>query len=208
LSQQLAIPIEGMGQVLDGDTIQIGVTKLRLLGIDAFEAEQMCKSSTGEIYGYGGRSTRALGEKISGERVVCIPKGRDAFDRELAVCRAGSTDFASWMIRTGHELAFTRYDYDYVSDEAYGKIKHEGAWDGSFDMPWDFREAKGAGSAEAQRQSVAPSATCTSKGNVSKGGERIYHLPFDPYYRRTRAENWSCNIDEAERPGLRRAQAR
>jgi endonuclease YncB( thermonuclease family) len=32
-------PIEGIAQVLDGDTIQIRTQRIRLLGIDAFEAE-------------------------------------------------------------------------------------------------------------------------------------------------------------------------
>lgn len=204
----LPIPIEGNAQVLDGDTIQIGVTRIRLFGIDAFEAEQMCKSSDGETYGCGGRATRALGEKISGEPIVCVPKGRDAFDRQLAVCRTGSTDLASWMARNGHALAFTRYAYDYVSDEAHAKADRAGAWGGSFEMPWDFRQTRSTGAAEAQRASTAPSANCVIKGNVTRDGERIYHMPTDPYYVRTKAENWFCGASEAERAGFRRAANR
>jgi endonuclease YncB( thermonuclease family) len=36
---QTVRPIEGIAQVLDGDTIQIRTQRIRLLGIDAFEAE-------------------------------------------------------------------------------------------------------------------------------------------------------------------------
>jgi endonuclease YncB( thermonuclease family) len=164
----MPLPIEGSAQVLDGDTIQIGLIRIRLFGIDAFEAEQMCKSAVGETYGCGGKSTRALREKISGEAVTCMPKGRDAFERQLAVCRGGSTDLASWMARTGHALAYTKYAYDYVSDEAYAKANKAGSWDGSFEMPWDFRQTRTSGAAEAQRQSTAPSANCTIKGNVTR----------------------------------------
>lgn len=204
-AQPLIVPIEGRAQVLDGDTIQIGLTRIRLFGIDAFEAEQMCQTSSGENYGCGGRATRALVEKVEGETVVCIAKGRDAYDRQLAVCRAGSTDLASWMARSGHALAYTRYALDYVSDEARAKSSGAGAWDGSFDMPWDFRLTRAPSAAEAQRQSIAPSAKCAIKGNVSRAGERIYHLPSDTYYARTKAENWFCNAAEAERAGFRRA---
>lgn len=203
-TSEIPIPISGTAQVLDGDTIQIGLTRIRLFGVDAFEAEQMCKSSDGGTYGCGGRSTRALREKIIGGSIVCVPKGKDAYDRQLAVCRAGSTDLASWMVRTGHAMAFTKYAYDYVGDEAHAKASRSGVWEGSFETPWDYRQTNGAGAAEAQRQSVAPSANCTIKGNVTRSGERNYHLPSDLSYTRTRAENWFCNIEEAERAGFKR----
>jgi endonuclease YncB( thermonuclease family) len=201
----LPIPIEGIAQVLDGDTIQIGLTRIRLFGIDAFEAEQLCKTSQDNTYGCGGRATRALAEKIDGQSVTCIPKGRDAYDRQLAVCRMATTDLSSWMARTGHALAYTKYAYDYVSDEAHAENHKEGAWGGSFEMPWDFRQTRSAGSAEAQRTSIAPSANCTIKGNVNKSGKRIYHMPSDPYYDRTKPENWFCATSEAEAAGFVRA---
>lgn len=198
-------PIEGVAQVLDGDTIQIGTVRIRLFGIDAFEAEQLCKTMAGETYSCGGRATRALAEKIGNELVSCAPKGNDAFDRQLAVCRVASTDLSSWMTRHGHALAYTKYALEYLSDEQAAKAAMAGAWDGSFDLPWEFRLTRPSSAAEAQRTPTAASASCIIKGNVNKQGERIYHLPSDPFYARTKPENWFCSVNEAEAAGFRRA---
>jgi endonuclease YncB( thermonuclease family) len=204
-SSRLMAPIEGQAQVLDGDTIQIGTTRIRLYGVDAFEAEQMCKSSDGETYGCGGRATRTLTERVSGHIVSCVPKGNDAFARQLAVCRVTSTDLSSWMARQGHALAYTKYALDYVIDERAAKQERAGAWEGSFELPWEFRISRPSGAAEAQRAPIAPSAKCNIKGNVNKEGERIYHLPSDPFYYRVKPENWFCSNQEAESAGFRRA---
>jgi hypothetical protein len=53
---------------------------------------------------------------------------------------------------------------------------------------------------------------CTIKGNISPDtGERIYHLPSDAFYDRTRisllwGERWFCTEAEARAAGWRRAR--
>jgi hypothetical protein len=46
------------------------------------------------------------------------------------------------------------------------------------------------------------------KGNVNRDGEKIYHLPGDPAYQRTRAEEMFTSAEEAEAAGYRRAGQR
>jgi endonuclease YncB( thermonuclease family) len=205
LSSALIPPMVGVAQVLDGDTIQIGTQRIRLYGIDAFESEQLCKTSEDNTYGCGGRATRALEEKIAGSELTCVAKGQDAYGRQLAVCRVEATDLSSWLTRQGHAVAYIKYALDYVSDEQFAKATKAGAWGGTFELPWEYRLGRPSGAAEAQRQSVAPSDTCRIKGNVNKDGARIYHLPRDPFYTRTRPENWFCTVGEAEQAGFRRA---
>ncbi|MGH2587464.1 MAG: hypothetical protein ACRDJE_21315 [Dehalococcoidia bacterium] len=43
------------------------------------------------------------------------------------------------------------------------------------------------------------------KGNVNREGEKIYHVPGDPNYERTRAEQTFATAEEAEAAGFRRA---
>lgn len=203
----LAVPIEGSAQVLDGDTIQIGTTRIRLYGIDAFEAEQMCNNTDNQSYGCGGRATRALSERIGNQTVSCVRRGNDAFQRALSVCRTGATDLSSWMVRSGHALAYTKYALDYVIDETAAKQGQEGAWNGSFELPWAYRLTRPSGAAEAQRTPQAPSASCNIKGNVSQRGVRTYHMRGDSTYASTRAENWFCSEDEAGRAGFERVQS-
>jgi hypothetical protein len=43
------------------------------------------------------------------------------------------------------------------------------------------------------------------KGNIREDGDKIYHLPGDPAYERTNAEQMFSTIEEAEAAGYRRA---
>ncbi len=53
---------------------------------------------------------------------------------------------------------------------------------------------------------------CTIKGNISQEtGERIYHLPGDEFYQKTRirwlrGERWFCSEAEARAAGWRRTR--
>lgn len=52
---------------------------------------------------------------------------------------------------------------------------------------------------------------CPIKGNVSKSGERIYHLPGDKHYAQTKietakGERWFCTEDEAVKAGFRHSK--
>ncbi len=202
----LQAPIEGVAEVLDGDTIQIAGRRVRLFGIDAFEAEQFCTSADRDQWACGGRATRALADETAGKRLVCVPRGMDAFNRQLAVCRSGAVDLSSWMVRHGHAVAFVRYTLDYEPDEAFAREAAAGAWAGAFDMPWNFRQGSPVSAAAAQRSSQAE-ANCAIKGNVNAGGERIYHQPGDRFYLRTKPEAWFCSSEEAEAAGFRRAES-
>lgn len=55
------------------------------------------------------------------------------------------------------------------------------------------------------------SGACDIKGNISKGGERIYHVPGQKWYSRTKittskGERWFCSEQEARAAGWRRAK--
>ena len=57
-------------------------------------------------------------------------------------------------------------------------------------------------------QPPAGRADCAIKGNIGKGGERIYHVPGSAWYARTRidearGERWFCTESEARRAGWR-----
>jgi hypothetical protein len=59
--------------------------------------------------------------------------------------------------------------------------------------------------------SGASASSCNIKGNISSGGERIYHVPGQKYYGGTsisarRGERWFCSEAEAREAGWRRAR--
>ena len=57
----------------------------------------------------------------------------------------------------------------------------------------------------------SPSTDCVIKGNISRSGEHIYHLPGQAYYDRTeissdKGERWFCTEAEARAAGWRKAK--
>ena len=63
-----------------------------------------------------------------------------------------------------------------------------------------------------QRPAAAPravaSGSCNIKGNRSRRGEWIYHVPGMPYYEQTRPEELFCSEADARAAGYRRALVR
>jgi hypothetical protein len=51
---------------------------------------------------------------------------------------------------------------------------------------------------------------CSIKGNISRSGERVYHVPDGQFYDRTKidpgaGERWFCSEEEAVAAGWRRS---
>ena len=60
-------------------------------------------------------------------------------------------------------------------------------------------------------QAQAQAQDCSIKGNISKSGERIYHVPGGQFYDRTKinegaGERWFCSEEEAVTAGWRRSK--
>ncbi len=92
---------------------------------------------------------------------------------------------------------------------------------GTFEAPWDWREAQRQGQpqTEPQNQPKAPTpggngnaiSLCLIKGNISSKGERIYHVPGGLYYNATvidtsKGERWFCTEAEAVAAGWRKSK--
>ena len=81
--------ITGKPRVVDGDTIHIGKTKIRLHGIDAPEMKQTCRTSEGKEQLCGVLAKQALERPVRGQDVTCKGNKRDRYKRLLAVCYVG-----------------------------------------------------------------------------------------------------------------------
>ena len=138
----LSADISGEARVVDGDTIWIEGTKIRLHGIDAPETEQTCVDGGGNEYPCGERATKALTEIIGNNHVRCEGDQRDRYGRLIATCYVDGTDINAEMVLQGWALAYQRYSKDYVDEEARAMDDHAGMWLGEFLTPWDWRKAK------------------------------------------------------------------
>jgi endonuclease YncB( thermonuclease family) len=194
-------PLVGQASVIDGDTIDIQGTRIRLEGIDAPEIAQTCASRMLGTWRCGEAAASAMRRLTVGQVLNCERRGIDKYKRVLAVCFVGGADINAEMVREGLAWAFVKYSRSYVREEAQAHAEHVGVWQGEAQPPWEFRAHRWAGAEDA-----APSG-CAIKGNVSRSG-RIYHMPWSPWYEKVRIEaskgkRWFCSEAEALAAGWR-----
>ena len=140
--------ISGKAKVIDGDTIKINTTKIRLFGIDAPEKKQICQEvyisflifNFQKDYKCGEQSISALIKKLKNKKIKCIlKKNKDRYKRDIGICYVKNYDINSWLVRNGYALAYRRYSKKYVLDEQYAKENKLGIWKGTFIEPEKWR---------------------------------------------------------------------
>jgi endonuclease YncB( thermonuclease family) len=136
-----AEPFIGRASVVDGDTLEIHGTRIRLWGVDAPESSQLCRDDDAKHFRCGARAANDLDAFIGNRPVTCIEVEQDRrHGRRVGVCTVDNTDLADWLVRNG--LAF---DYPQYSQGAYADAERDaeqnerGLWAGTFVMPWQFR---------------------------------------------------------------------
>lgn len=213
--------IEGTAEVVDGDTLSMAGSRIRILGIDAPEAAQTCRRGA-DSWACGREAKERLGALVSGKKVQCQGRDTDTYNRMVAVCRAGGLDLGRTMVETGTAVALPDFSDDYVEAEARAKRLKIGLWGTIFETPSAYRAANQRELAQHGR--ISPGSQrrprveqprifrnpmgCAIKGNRNRRGEWIYHLPGMPYYERTRAEDIFCTEAQAQAAGYRRAIVR
>jgi endonuclease YncB( thermonuclease family) len=200
-----ADPITGPASVIDGDTIEIDGQRISLYGVDAPEAAQTCAVG-GKEERCGEQATTALAARIGQQTVTCKPKDTDQDGDMLAVCSAGGDDLNGWMVSQGMALAFRQYANKYVRREKKAAKEKVGLWRGYFVMPWDWRRGK-----RLTRERVFEEGACAIKGNITRGGKRVYHVPGGQLYNTAHidtalGERWFCSEEEARKAGWKKSR--
>ena len=99
--------VSGVASVLDGDTLKIGVERIRLQGIDMPESRQICRAG-GETWRCGASATWALLERLAGRLVAGAERDRDRYGRIVAVCRLAGEALKAWMVESAPATAPVR----------------------------------------------------------------------------------------------------
>jgi endonuclease YncB( thermonuclease family) len=107
--------ITGRAKVIDGDTLWVSRTKIRLCGIDAPE-----RNKPG-----GPKATMHLKTITKGRDVRCVIVGsgtpcdgrsrRTSYDRIVAQCFVGDTDLAASLVRSGNARDWKRFSGGYYT---------------------------------------------------------------------------------------------
>ena len=131
--------IAGRARVVDGDSLLIGASRIRLFGIDAPEGRQQCHDAQRRAYGCGEMARRALLSTIAGREVSCTPVGA-SHDRSVALCTANGRDLSDAMVRGGHALELRQHSKGrYAAAEREAREARRGLWAGSFEQPAEWR---------------------------------------------------------------------
>ena len=201
--------LQGVATVIDGDTLDLRGQRIRLHGIDAPESGQSCEYANGVSYRCGQRAALVLADRIGRRPVTCVQTDRDNYGRIIAICSQDNIDLNAWLVANGHAQAYRKYSRDYVTEEERARRVQRGIWAGRFTAPWDWRRGARLDSITASNPNTAPIG-CEIKGNINRDGGRIYHMPGQQHYSRTRinvgaGERWFCSEAEAQAAGWRRA---
>tara|TARA_R110002110_G_scaffold77667_4_gene204013 strand:+ start:1411 stop:2070 length:660 start_codon:yes stop_codon:yes gene_type:complete len=200
----LAADVRGTIRVIDGDTLDVGATRVRLHGIDAPERDQPCTTLDGQNWGCGDWVTRQVRDRFEGRRARCDALDLDRYGRVVARCFVGGSDIGKTLVAEGLAYAYRKYSHDYDPDEKSAMVADRGIHGFVMESPSRYRLTRIKGR-------LTPNTDCRIKGNINSKGERIYHVPGQEYYAKTRispqrGERWFCSEAQARASGWRRAR--
>ena len=201
-----------MARVVDGDSLRIEGRDIRLFGIDAPENDQTCTTEAGLTWACGQEVTDLLRKAVSGRPLRCELRGKDGFGRDLAICHLAHVNLNAWLVEEGWAFAFRKYSMMFDLQEKSAAVNRRGLHGQVMQRPAEYRAGKQTRSnpSMVSRTPAPKTGKCLIKGNITGNG-RIYHLPGQEHYDRTRinrlrGERWFCTEGEAQAAGWRRAR--
>lgn len=131
--------IAGRAVAVDGDTLRIGETRIRLLGLDAVEVDQTCSDAKGNAWPCGREARAFLQDLTKGNTTTCAADGRDRYRRVLARCSVQGADLGEQIVRAGWAVA----ELEYGVALAEARLNGRGVWAGPFVEPAEWRRDHG-----------------------------------------------------------------
>ena len=146
-----------IANAIDGETLFVAGSEVKLFGIDAVESDQVCQDADGADYACGRRATQALQSIVQQDLVVCLPLFAISDSRLVGHCEVVSkggfepvspiefmeefrpNNLSRLMVADGHAVAIgvgTRF-FGAQQDEA--QALRQGIWQGSFQPPSNWR---------------------------------------------------------------------
>ncbi len=196
-----ASDFSGEIRFIDGDTLDVGQTRVRLHAVDAPETGQMCETRQGTDWACGGWISKAVADRYDGAVAECDVMDTDRYGRTVARCRALGDDIGAWLVNEGLAFAYVQYGSDYIAAERIAAAADRGLHAVQVQTPSQYRKSRIKGRTPTD-------ANCAIKGNINASGTRIYHMPGQTFYERTgintrKGERWFCSAAAAQAAGWR-----
>lgn len=128
----------GRATAADGDTIVFGNEMIRLHGIDALEANQICVRDD-EEWACGSAATDLMQTLLSKGTLECQLIARDDYNRSISRCSVAGKDLGSEMVKAGLALALAEQAPTYANAEEDARSRLVGMWAWEFEPPSEFR---------------------------------------------------------------------
>ncbi len=112
-----AAELTGRAYVIDGDTLDMHGTRIRIWGVDAVESSQMC-ALDGRPTPCGRQAANDLADWIGARTVFCVPTGEKTYERYVAKCSVGGEDIGAHQVTSGWA-----YDVPRFSKGAYAELE-------------------------------------------------------------------------------------
>jgi len=212
-----ATVLQGQLRVIDGDTLDIDGVRVRLQGVDAPERGETCRDANDRAWRCGDWAGQQLQAMLQGGRLVCHDLGERTHQRTVARCDLDGRDLAAALIAAGVVRACPRFAAQHPHSQGYMALEAEaiehrvGLHAGQTPELAGFCAPRPPRTTVTRTSAQGASGGCDIKGNISRSGERIYHVPGQRNYNDTRidtrrGERWFCSEAEARAAGWRRAQ--
>jgi endonuclease YncB( thermonuclease family) len=98
----------GEASIIDGHTLEIHGTRIRLWVIDAPESSQLCRNDDSLQYRCGAKAANEFDTFIA-RRPGCSPVRLDRYGRTVAACSIDGVDLGEWLVRNGLALDWPTY---------------------------------------------------------------------------------------------------
>lgn len=142
-------PVDEKIEVVDGDTLWIGIHQIRLYGIDALESKQGCEI-TGESRTYcaSGASEflRTFTENKDFRCEIYVRDGENKpwvrYGRYVASCYVGDMDVNMQIVRNGWAYADRYHGKLFVEAEQTARREGKGIFATKHQTPWDWRKSQ------------------------------------------------------------------
>ena len=115
----------GKAYVVDGNTLKVARTFIRIEGIAAPDLGQIVKDTNGSVVDQGKRAKSELINEIGGKEVRIVVKGYGEFGRVIGSVTCDSKDVGEWLVSNGYAAA---YGDQYKSSEREARKEKRGIW--------------------------------------------------------------------------------